>query len=662
MQHRQRLVYLWFGVVLLQWTAADARQSARTGLDQSLPPKVTDDYGTLTRLNVKDADLRDVLLGIGRAHNLNLVVDNRVQQSITLRLSDLPVLKALTFICSEYRLRLQHRGDVLRITPVPEPPPPPPKPLDVSYADSLLSLDVTQADVRRVMRKIQMASGANIVVRQGINGTVTARLSEVPVEVALRALATNHGFTLHQKEGVYHVGRGGGAPTQDDGQTGAFWVQVDSGYVSLDVTEAPITRVLQVLGTQLEGIGLVAYIAPTGKISARVHRLGLEETLDLLLKGTDATYRREGTVYSIGRKQTQGIASTVLVRLDHLRADAALALVPELLKAEAGIQVVKEHNGLMVTGSSEMIREVRRFVEEVDHPTPQILIEALVVDVQSTDLFELGFSFGRNPETATTEDLSRGRYGYSEGDGFDLGINGPRLNRILNRPGSLGNLLGIHQIGRLPDDFYLRLHALDREGKLRIRSRPQVATLNGHKANISIGTTQYYLLNQRVSPFQQPGQVPLVSESQRFERIEANVKLEIVPWVSASGEVTAEIRPEFSTPVGDFDPDVPPTINSRVLESTVRLRDGETIILGGLIREAEEVQVRKVPFLGSIPLLGRLFQSKKRDTLKSELVIFITPYVFYGDQGDPGKWETLRQRLDRSGADASRIGYTRREE
>jgi len=115
--------------------------------------------------------------------------------------------------------------------------------------------------------------------------------------------------------------------------------------------------------------------------------------------------------------------------------------------------------------------------------------------------------------------------------------------------------------------------------------------------------------------------------------------------VSATGEVMAHIKPEFSTPVGRLSPNVPPTINSRVLEANVRLREGETIILGGLIQDTDAVERSGVPLLARIPLLGRLFRSSNRTRRQSELVIYLTPHVFYGDGQDAARWQQLRSRL-----------------
>jgi type IV pilus assembly protein PilQ len=112
--------------------------------------------------------------------------------------------------------------------------------------------------------------------------------------------------------------------------------------------------------------------------------------------------------------------------------------------------------------------------------------------------------------------------------------------------------------------------------------------------------------------------------------------------VSASGEVTVEIHPEFKTPVGIFSSEIPPTINTRVIDSTVRLKDGETIILGGLIEEKESKSHSKVPILGDIPILGNLFRTSHKSIIKTELMIYITPHIFYGDESDTEKWDTLK--------------------
>src|SRR5690606_9442157 len=148
----------------------------------------------------------------------------------------------------------------------------------------------------------------------------------------------------------------------------------------------------------------------------------------------------------------------------------------------------------------------------------------------------------------------------------------------------------------------------------------------------SIGTTQYYLL--KTETVYNSGNSNYSSQvSQRFETVKADVTLKVTPWVTATQEIIVDIAPEFNTPQGQFDPDVPPTINHRTLHSRVRLRDGETIVLGGMIQTLENVQIDKFPLLGEIPILGRLFQNRRRSATEAELMIFLTPKIYYGSEG-----------------------------
>ena len=630
-------LFIW----LLSMSIPVLRASAQTATNpivqvyppiDPLPPGLQD---TLRAINIKDADLRDIFRTIAHEYDLNLAVDNAINQRATVRLTNLPVIEALEFLCEEYNLVLTRKGQIVRIN-APEEVVPPPPVVNVSLQDSLLSMDLQGEDIDLVVRAIMDIADVNIMVRQGVKGNLRGTLNAVPFEVGFPTLMHNNGFSVRERDGIYHIDRLG----MEEGSSGGgrtFWVQVDDDkLVTLDVANVPISNILRELAAQLE-VSIITYQAPEGQLTARVNGLSLDATLNYLFKGTNITYRKEGEVYIVGSKQTSGIASMRLIRLNHIRADAVIELIPESMKEEAIIQVVKEHNGLMVTGTNDVIVELENFVREIDYPTPQILIEALVVDFTETGLFSLGVEFGRDAETAQT--VQDGDYGFND-DGFTLSGNGGKLTDMFS---PIGSALGIRNIGKLPDDFYMKINALAKDGKANIRSRPHISTLNGHPASISIGTTQYYILNSS-TPYQSQTNYYL-QETQRFESIEANVRLEVIPWVSSAGEVTAEIRPEFSTPVGNFDPEVPPTINSRVLDSTVRLQDGETIILGGLIQDEKTVSYNKVPGLGDIPLLGHLFRSRSHENRKTELVIFLTPHVFFGDESEPDKWDELRGNL-----------------
>ena len=258
----------------------------------------------LETLNVKNADLRDVFRGIAHQYGLNLVVDNAIGKRITVRLSGLPVLEALEFLCERNGLRLRRSRHIFYVELPPEPTPPPPKPPRVFVRDSLLTLDLNGDELGAVMHLVAQQSGTNILVRRGVQGPLTGTLRDVPVEQGLRTLLHNNGFSLRRRDDILHVDRAG-IQTDTDGETsGAFWVQVEDSIVTLDVTNARVADVVREIGAQMK-VDLITYDAPEERITAKAARLTLEEALTLLLRQTSVTFRREDGVYFIGNKQTQ---------------------------------------------------------------------------------------------------------------------------------------------------------------------------------------------------------------------------------------------------------------------------------------------------------------------------------------------------------------------
>jgi type IV pilus assembly protein PilQ len=276
----------------------------------------------------------------------------------------------------------------------------------------------------------------------------------------------------------------------------------------------------------------------------------------------------------------------------------------------------------------DVVEQLREYLAQIDKPVAQVLIEALVVDYDLTRGSEFGIEAGvmGQPDTSIF-----GRAG-SFIPGINLEMSGDYINRKLRQMGTqtlFGRDFNIGKLGKLPSDFYLRLKAMQEKGLANVKSRPILATLNGHKATLSIGTTQYFLL-KTTTPYRDPTQVYL-QESQSFQSIEADVKLEITPFVGSNGQITVEIKPDFRTPVGQLSPDIPPTINRRALSSTLVMKEGETIVLGGMVQESETETRTQVPILGSIPLLGSLFSSTIKGNRKAELLIYVTPHISYGE-------------------------------
>lgn len=117
--------------------------------------------------------------------------------------------------------------------------------------------------------------------------------------------------------------------------------------------------------------------------------------------------------------------------------------------------------------------------------------------------------------------------------------------------------------------------------------------------------------------------------TQRFERIDANINLSIKPYISDDEMVTLDVIPDFTTPVGSFDSNVPPTIATRRFSSTIRVKHGETVILGGLTQNETRENTKGLPLLSRLPILKWFFGNVDKNKSESSLLIYITPEIFY---------------------------------
>jgi type IV pilus assembly protein PilQ len=458
-------------------------------------------------------------------------------------------------------------------------------------------VDFKNEPVDDAMRLVAQKSGSTILLDKYVSGRINGLLQKVPFEVGLRHLLENNGFLIDKNKNIYTVKPAEEPFTEGEGKSirsrGGRYVQVEDSLISIDVHNVTFNQLVQEAARKLDK-NIFIYGNLDGSISAHVCGLLFKDFLNLLFQGSNYTFKVQDGVYLIGDKTVKGLSSSELIKLDYLKADALEKLLPQSFAAKAEIKYVTEQNGVMVIGTHNIIKDIKEYIKQIDQPSPQILIEALVIDFNTSKFREISVKAGYS--NAAQTDTS-GSFINQLLPGIDLLFNSKTINRFIDKA---GNFMGVANVGKLPDDFYMQVKALESEGMAHIRSRPQIATLNGYPAEISIGQTQYYKLVTR-TPYRDPTQVYL-SETETFHTIEANVSLKITPWVSASGEITAEIHPEFRTPVGSFNAQVPPTIQTRSLNSTVRLRDGETIVLGGLIRTVVEENTVGLPYIRHMPV------------------------------------------------------------
>lgn len=574
----------------------------------------------ISRLNFRNADLRDVLRGLAAKYKLNLIVDTQLERKLTINLIDVTLRDALNYLVDEHQLLMQQNGSIYRISALPAPPEPE-KVWQIEYAGGLLSATFENDDIQQAMTEVARRSEVTILIDRRVSGEISGRIHQLPLERGLDQLLRANGYLLRKTDTIYRVERQFSSTDKTNQSGSSLWVKVQKNKIDIELRGAVLSEVIDELARQT-GTNFFMLGQPAKPINARASGLTLEECLYFILAENDYTYKLAGEIYLIGDKNNKTLISSQLIRLKNLKVDTVIDMLPAKAMEKAELKEIREHNALLVNGARDVINEIENIVRALDHPIPQIFLEVLVIDYQFGDRKERGIRMGRNADAANDSTLATGI------EEWVPGINFFRSGKdIKDWFGKNFGLLGGINIGQLPDDFYLQVEALDRLNRLNVRSKPQLTTLNGHSAELVIGETRYFKLISTTPFFDRPeeGFVPRTT-NERFEQIEINTTLKITPWVSASGEITIEITPEFrSANEAENEPGVPPSIRTRSLNSTVRVRDGETIVLGGLIEDREVYSSQQVPILGRIPLLGRLFRHSSKAEFKNELLIYVTP-------------------------------------
>jgi len=580
-------------------------------------------------LAVRQSELRDVLSALAMQHGINLVIDPSVTGQVSLSLRNLKLRDVFRWIVQENGLVGQRTGAVLKIyRPAPVVPVPVEPLCLVTKNGELISLDAQGIALEKVLQALSKEAGLNVLADGGAGSpTIRLRLNPLKPAVLMAMLAENAGLDVRERQGVFVLSRL--EPRQSSGAVGGslqLWIEQDT-LVSLDAAQVPLQDAVTALARKLS-VNLVVLGNLQGSVTMKVAKTPFEQVLGFFFAGTSYTWWKRDGAWVVGPSETPGVTNSDLILLKHLRAEEAMDLIPQSIQKNVQLRLVKSHNGIMCLGSRESIDGIRKYVEKVDYPVPQILIEALVVDINMNKVRNIGVNIFTN----------KAGIGKSTGQiypSFDQSYKVDNGNSLLS------GVPGLRDVVSLPKDFYLRVKALEQEQILTVRSRPQISTLNGTEAMITVGQTQYFLLKSETDLNQVSGST--VRTTQKFEKIEANVTLTVTPFVTGKDEVTCDIVPDFTEPEGALDANTPPTLNHRLLKSKVRLRDGETIVLGGLIKEANNVSYDQVPILGSIPVLGWLFKNRTTTLSRNQLLIFVTPHIYYGKDAAVDPVKVLRE-------------------
>jgi len=419
--------------------------------------------------------------------------------------------------------------------------------------------------------------------------------------------------------------------------------------IDIDLRDADIHNVLRLLA-EVGNVNIVTSDDVSGNVTIRMHNVPWDRALEVILAARSLGMQRDGNIIRIApqsvldkerelaiERAKQNVAleplETRLIPVSYALGGEVAPRARELLTSRGTLSVDERTNMLIVRDVAGSLNQVEQLVRSLDTQTPQVLVEARIVEATSTFSRDIGIQWGGDLGFLAATGNPTGLVfpsdlgivgGASDPNSPTGGISATQQrvanpNFAVNLPaatgsgagGALGFTLGSIGHGL---NLNVRLSAAESTGVLRIVSSPRILTLDNREATIAQGTLIPY------------SQVSAAGIQTAFQ--EAKLQLRVRPHVTADGSISLHVRvnrdePDFNNTGARGDP----TILRREAETDLLIQDGRTAVIGGIYTRNTGRNVEGVPLLGDIPILGALFQRRRQSDRRSELLIFITPRI-----------------------------------
>jgi type IV pilus assembly protein PilQ len=445
----------------------------------------------------------------------------------------------------------------------------------------------------------------------------------------------------------------------DDEKVGGD-IKVDANQiVDLHVKDEELIRVLELLAIQSQR-NIIPTKSVNSRVSANLYGVTFYEALDALLHPNGYGYVERNNrieVYTLEEIKAIEAASRVriakVLRLNYLNAVDAAAFVEALLsdggqiktngktgtfnipeKAPVGADEYANDSMLVVYDYEENVAEIERLIKEIDTRPSQVLVEATILQTQLNEANAFGVDFSilgdldfgdfagaGGPLTAVNGLIAGKSKTLGSGD-IPLPGSDSEGRAIVSNPGNTSGP-GTIKLGLVDQDVAVFLKMLDEVGDTSIISSPKVLALNRQPARVLVGRKVGYLSTTSTD----------TTTTQSVEFLDTGTQLYFRPFVTNEGLIRLELKPAVSEAVIRDTRDatgaavtIPDEITNEIVTNVI-VRDGQTVVLGGLFRESTESSRRQVPFLGDIPILGAAFRGHDDETSRNEIIFMITPSI-----------------------------------
>jgi len=415
----------------------------------------------------------------------------------------------------------------------------------------------------------------------------------VPAAIVLLLLA-GIGATPAQDEpasgGEAAKTSGDDAAKKDDA---SLEIEVENGSVHVFAVNADAHELFTELADRTN-LQLIVDDSVKRKITINLTHKQPREAIDYIVSAYGFSFAEVEGVLIVSEGIPKNPSSYLLSEIDsvtakYVQAPRAAKLLPVFLQAH--VKLNPGQNAVVLSAPRSVLDKFRSDIEKFDQPAAQIALDVLVVEFTDTDMdtFAAELGWANNGKGALVD--------------------------------SLVGALTFRSVTDLAPDFFVRLDALVTRGKAKVRANPHISTVSGQNASVFIGQQQY-LSTPVTLPGGGEGEFQRTSNS-----IDAGVRLNMRPLTGGVGEIILEMDEEVST-LSAPDPTTGlPNKSTRTARTIVRIKDGQTVVIGGLQQEETRSRRSRIPILSSLPLVGGLFRSKRIEQAKTDLAIFVTPRI-----------------------------------
>lgn len=515
----------------------------------------------------------------------------------------------------------------------------------VSFEDKIqqdsqnITFDFKDADIRNVLKMISLKAGINIVSTPEVMGTVTIRLVDVPWERALDVLLKTYGYGYQRQGNVILVTK----------LENISKIQAEEQLV----TEVFYLKFLDAVDAQK---AILPLLSTRGKVTILYSKGQKGWDFGTFQVGPSAT-----SAAGLIAKEEKGQSEKARSETVYMEKKPTGELVSRKAEFPASIR----SKILIITDTISSLDKIRRFLEEVDKKPRQILVETRIMEVNRDRLKDIGFDWGTGSNGAqsttittvpidTTKGTTRMQLGgHMLSSQFPTANFSPKVG-VTNLAGSTPFQAGLDVVFQKLTGTQLEVlvHALEEDVNTNILSAPKILTLENQEAAILVGY-QTPILKSEVSGGTDSEPAKLTQSLWYYQPI--GISVNVVPQVSQDNYINMIIHPRVTSSAssvtatsisGTLNTTVSyPIIDVREAETQILLKDGETVVIGGLLKDIKSKGELGIPFLSKIPFLGVFFKRETIDTSKIDLLIFITARIVKDEDFTPEEIAKMEKNL-----------------